>query len=110
MSPFEINLDKNIVINVTNSKSKLISFLISHRKLSDEQRNIPDALLAFNVKVSEMLGLSQRHVGECFIRLDQVPVLEADRDINSIDVQQLFLTMPENIGNIGNLFQIGIVY
>lgn len=89
----------NVTMPKTRTKSKNHSPTYNEKftlKLTEEQRIIPDALLAFNVKVSEMLGLSQRHVGECFIRLDSIPVLE-DRDIKSIDVQQLFLTLPENI-------------
>ncbi|XP_055623750.1 protein unc-13 homolog 4B-like isoform X2 [Toxorhynchites rutilus septentrionalis] len=66
-------------------------------KFSQDQRDIPDALVVFNVKVTEMLGLNQRHVGECFIRLDSIPVLSADRDVQTVDVQQLYLTLPENI-------------
>ncbi|KAL9694475.1 hypothetical protein quinque_013760 [Culex quinquefasciatus] len=90
----------SVTMPKTRTKSKNHSPTYNEKfalKLSEEQRNIPDALLAFNVKVSEMLGLSQRHVGECFIRLDSIPTMESDRDINSIDIQQLFLTMPENI-------------
>lgn len=84
----------------TRTKSKNHSPTYNEKftmKLSQEQREVPDALIVFNLKVSEMLGLSQRYVGECFVRMDSIPILESERDIKSIEVQQLFLTLPENI-------------
>ncbi|XP_029718052.2 protein unc-13 homolog 4B [Aedes albopictus] len=90
----------DIVMPKTRTKSKNHSPTYNEKfalKLSQEQREIPDALIVFNLKVSEMLGLSQRYVGECFVRLDSIPILDSDRDIKSIEVQQLFLALPESI-------------
>ncbi|XP_062536587.1 protein unc-13 homolog 4B-like isoform X3 [Armigeres subalbatus] len=84
----------------TRTKSKNHSPTYNEKftlKLSQEQREIPDALIVFNLKVSELLGLSQRYVGECFVRLDSIPILESEQDFKSIEPQQLFLTLPENI-------------
>ncbi|XP_065080897.1 protein unc-13 homolog 4B-like [Ochlerotatus camptorhynchus] len=92
----------NLQMPKTRSKSKNHSPTYNEKftlKLSQEQREIPDALIAFNLKVSEMLGLTQRHVGECFVRLDSIPVISSEREIQSIEVQQLFITLPENIGS-----------
>ncbi|XP_058814032.1 protein unc-13 homolog 4B-like isoform X2 [Topomyia yanbarensis] len=84
----------------TRTKSKNHSPTYNEKfvlKLTDEQFEIPDVLIVFNVKVSELLGLSQRHVGECFLRLDNVPLVSSNHDVQRVDVQQLFLTLPENI-------------
>ncbi|XP_055586085.1 protein unc-13 homolog 4B-like [Uranotaenia lowii] len=90
----------NVQMPKTRTKSKNHSPTYNEKftlKISQEQRDIPDALLVFNVKVSELLGISQRHVGECFLRLDDIPVSGSDRDLQSVDVQHLFLGLPENI-------------
>ncbi|XP_058467943.1 protein unc-13 homolog 4B-like isoform X2 [Malaya genurostris] len=90
----------NLQMPKTRTKSKNHSPSYNEKfmlKLTEEQLKIPDILIVFNVKVSELLGLSQRHVGECFMRLDSIPTVEPDFDINNINVRQLFLTLPENI-------------
>ncbi|XP_055524424.1 protein unc-13 homolog 4B-like [Wyeomyia smithii] len=90
----------NIQMPKTRTKLKNRSPTFNEKfslKLNSEQCQIADALVVFNVKISELLGLSQRYVGECFLRLDCIPVVNADCDNSNIDVQHLFLTLPENI-------------
>ncbi|XP_053688553.1 protein unc-13 homolog 4B-like [Sabethes cyaneus] len=90
----------NIQMPKTRTKLKNHSPTFNEKfslKLTREQCQITDALIVFNVKVSELLGLSQRYVGECFIRVDCIPVVGPDSENGNIDVQQLFLTVPENI-------------
>ncbi|XP_053673171.1 protein unc-13 homolog 4B-like [Anopheles nili] len=68
-------------------------------KINPVQHSLKDALLMLNVKVSELLGLSQKHIGECFLRLDAIPVVGDASEAYEIAPLSLPLSLPFTIAS-----------
>lgn len=51
-----------------------------------------------NVKVSELLGLNQKHIGECFLPLQKVPILTDASMAHEVQPISLPLSLPFTIG------------
>ncbi|XP_035895512.1 protein unc-13 homolog 4B-like isoform X2 [Anopheles stephensi] len=68
-------------------------------KINPVQHSLKDALLMLNVKVSELLGLSQKHIGECFLRLDAIPVVRDASEAHEIAPITIPLSLPFTIAS-----------
>uniref|UniRef100_A0A182PAH9 C2 domain-containing protein n=1 Tax=Anopheles epiroticus TaxID=199890 RepID=A0A182PAH9_9DIPT len=68
-------------------------------KINPVQHSLKDALLMLNVKVSELLGLSQKHIGECFLRLDAIPVVRDANEAHEIAPITIPLSLPFTIAS-----------
>uniref|UniRef100_A0A182M1C5 Protein unc-13 homolog 4B n=1 Tax=Anopheles culicifacies TaxID=139723 RepID=A0A182M1C5_9DIPT len=68
-------------------------------KINPVQHSLKDALLMLNVKVSELLGLNQKHIGECFLRLDAIPVVRDASEAHEIAPITIPLSLPFTIAS-----------
>ncbi|XP_040159189.1 protein unc-13 homolog 4B-like [Anopheles arabiensis] len=86
----------------TKTKSKNYSPIYNESftlKINPVQHSLKDALLMLNVKVSELLGLSQKHIGECFLRLDAIPVVRDASEAHEIAPITIPLSLPFTIAS-----------
>ncbi|XP_049530123.1 protein unc-13 homolog 4B-like [Anopheles darlingi] len=84
----------------TKTKSKNFSPVYNESftlKLNPVQHSLKDALLMMNVKVSELLGLNQKHIGECFLPLQKVPILADASRAHEVQPITLPLSLPFTI-------------
>uniref|UniRef100_A0A182T4H3 C2 domain-containing protein n=1 Tax=Anopheles maculatus TaxID=74869 RepID=A0A182T4H3_9DIPT len=86
----------------TKTKSKNFSPIYNESftlKINPVQHSLKDALLMLNVKVSELLGLSQKHIGECFLRLEAIPVVRDASEAHEIAPITIPLSLPFTIAS-----------
>uniref|UniRef100_A0AAG5CTR3 Protein unc-13 homolog 4B n=1 Tax=Anopheles atroparvus TaxID=41427 RepID=A0AAG5CTR3_ANOAO len=86
----------------TKTKSKNFSPVYNESfslKINPVQHSVKDAVLMLNVKVSELLGLNQKHIGECFLRLDAIPVVRDASEAHEISPVTIPLSLPFTIGS-----------
>ncbi|XP_058119916.1 protein unc-13 homolog 4B-like [Anopheles ziemanni] len=84
----------------TKTKSKNFSPTYNESftlKINPVQHSVKDTLLMLNVKVSELLGLNQKHIGECFLRLDAIPVVRDASETHEIPSVTIPLSLPFTI-------------
>ncbi|XP_058055568.1 protein unc-13 homolog 4B-like [Anopheles bellator] len=68
-------------------------------KLNPVQHSLKDSLLMLNVKVSELLGLSQKHIGECFVPLEAIPIVRDASEAHEIAPMTIPLSLPFTIAS-----------
>uniref|UniRef100_A0A182NFR6 C2 domain-containing protein n=1 Tax=Anopheles dirus TaxID=7168 RepID=A0A182NFR6_9DIPT len=86
----------------TKTKSKNLSPNYNESftlKINPVQHSLKDTLLMLNVKVSELLGLSQKHIGEGFLRLDAIPVVGDASEAHEIAPVTIPLSLPYTIAS-----------
>uniref|UniRef100_A0A182VXH0 C2 domain-containing protein n=1 Tax=Anopheles minimus TaxID=112268 RepID=A0A182VXH0_9DIPT len=86
----------------TKTKSRNFSPIYNESftlKINPVQHSLKDALLMLNVKISELLGLNQKHIGECFLRLDAIPVVRDASEAHEIAPITIPLSLPFTIAS-----------